>query len=98
MAITRVLFTPIVQVSLNRVVWQKIHLHPLSRPAGLYNSKYSPEQLQEWVEKIRTFGKEHDVYGYFNNDLSGFAIANAQGLRSLLADQGRGPVIAGKST
>ena len=34
-----------------------------------------------WAHKIRGFAKDHDVYGYFNNDLSGYAIQNARDRR-----------------
>ncbi len=70
-------------------------------PAALYGSKYSHAQLQDWTEKIYNFGRDRDVYCYFNNDLSGYAIENAQDLRDLLEKKGAhskggGPVIAGK--
>lgn len=69
-------------------------------PDALYASKYSHEQLQAWAKKIQHFSKDHDVYCYFNNDLSGYAIENAQELRRLVEGKdalvkGGGPVIAG---
>jgi uncharacterized protein YecE (DUF72 family) len=72
-------------------------------PDALYASHYSHDQLGEWARKIKSFSKDHDVYCYFNNDLSGYAIENAQELRRLLDESGEpakdgGPVIAGKST
>src|SRR5262249_15190615 len=44
-------------------------------PDSLYASKYSREQLQKWATRINKFSKTHDVYCYFNNDMSGYAIA-----------------------
>ncbi len=53
-------------------------------PAALYASRYSDEQLQQWADQIRKYGRERNVYAYFNNDLSGYAIQNARDLRQLL--------------
>jgi uncharacterized protein YecE (DUF72 family) len=53
-------------------------------PQSLYSSLYSDEQLKVWAEKIRRYLKTYDVYCYFNNDVSGFAIKNALLLQKLL--------------
>jgi uncharacterized protein YecE (DUF72 family) len=53
-------------------------------PKALYASSYSDAQLKDWAGKIRRYLREHDVYGYFNNDYHGFAIENARTLRNLL--------------
>jgi len=53
-------------------------------PQSLYSSLYSDEELKVWAEKIRGYLKTHDVYCYFNNDVSGFAVKNALFLKKLL--------------
>lgn len=53
-------------------------------PEGLYSSSYSENQLREWVERINIVRKERDVYAYFNNDVSGYAIDNSNLLKDLL--------------
>ncbi|MEH2109208.1 DUF72 domain-containing protein [Nostoc sp.] len=51
----------------------------------LWNVGYSDAELPTWVEHIRSFlMQEIDVYVYFNNDLDGNAIDDAQRLYSLL--------------
>ncbi len=46
---------------------------------GLYFSRYSDEELEEWARRISRLAKDLDtVYIYFNNDAEGFAIKNAQ--------------------
>jgi len=46
---------------------------------GLYFSRYSDEELEEWARSISVLAKYLDtVYIYFNNDAEGFAIKNAQ--------------------
>jgi uncharacterized protein YecE (DUF72 family) len=50
-----------------------------------YAGSYSEKQLKLWAERIDDFRQAgHDVYAYFNNDISGHAIANARRLRTLL--------------
>jgi len=50
-------------------------------PGSLYASKYSKDQLKEWAKIIKKFlKKDIDVFCYFNNDFSGFAIENAREL------------------
>lgn len=53
-------------------------------PQSLYSSSYSDEELKIWAERIRGYLKAYDVYCYFNNDVSGYAIKNAFSLKSLL--------------
>jgi uncharacterized protein YecE (DUF72 family) len=45
------------------------------------NSCYTDKELAQWATKIRKWLKERDIYVFFNNDASGFAIANAKKLR-----------------
>ncbi len=57
----------------------------LHGPDGLYSSRYSSEQLQEWADKINRWHEQLDhVYVYFNNDAYGHAIANALELKELV--------------
>lgn len=53
-------------------------------PSNLYASSYTDKQLSVWAEKIKEYRKKYDVFCYFNNDVSGFAIKNAKRLRELL--------------
>jgi uncharacterized protein YecE (DUF72 family) len=53
-------------------------------PDRLYASSYSLADLKVWAETISRFLESHDVYGYFNNDYHGFAIANARDLIELV--------------
>lgn len=50
---------------------------------------YSDEELRSWADRIVALGIE--TWAYFNNDWEAFAVANAQRLRELLAEAGRGP-------
>jgi uncharacterized protein YecE (DUF72 family) len=53
-------------------------------PGRLYASSYSRAELEAWAEKIGRYLESRDVYGYFNNDYGGFAIANARDLIELV--------------
>jgi uncharacterized protein YecE (DUF72 family) len=48
----------------------------------LYASEYTPEELQAWANRIRSW--DRDTYVYFDNDFMGFAPKNALRLRELL--------------
>lgn len=48
-----------------------------------YNHLYSPDEMKEWAEKIKTL-KAKKVYIYFNNDMFAHAIKNGQQLDKLL--------------
>jgi uncharacterized protein YecE (DUF72 family) len=51
----------------------------------LYAGRYSDEELKKWAEEIGGLPKElKAVYIYFNNDVHGYAIENAETLRNLL--------------
>jgi uncharacterized protein YecE (DUF72 family) len=51
----------------------------------LFASDYSEGELRAQAEKIKRFVSEGaDVYVYFNNDVRGFAVANARMLKALL--------------
>jgi uncharacterized protein YecE (DUF72 family) len=54
-------------------------------PRQLFASKYSDRELEEWAGKIRQWLDEGSaVYAYFNNDVHGYAIENAQTLLELV--------------
>ncbi|SFC87261.1 Uncharacterized conserved protein YecE, DUF72 family [Nocardioides terrae] len=56
---------------------------PTDRP--LYAGRYSAEALQEWADRIRAWRAEgREVWGYFDNDGSGYAPENARELLDLL--------------
>lgn len=51
----------------------------------LYAGSYSEDDLRWWAERLREWeAAGHRVYGYFNNDQHGYAVANAMRLRELL--------------
>ncbi len=45
---------------------------------------YSATELDEWAVRLRRWGRDVDVFAYFNNDWEGFAVRNARGLRERL--------------
>jgi len=54
-----------------------------SRP--WYNYDYRPEELEEWVPRVRTAAeKTRRVYGYFNNHFGANAVKNAAEMLTLL--------------
>jgi uncharacterized protein YecE (DUF72 family) len=55
-------------------------------PGSLYNSRYSKEELDDWISKISNALKNGDVYVFFNNDYSGYAVDNASYLKEKLGE------------
>ena len=54
----------------------------------LYGSNYSVKELKAWAGDIKRFLKKSlDVYVYFNNDASAYAIENARTLRKLITSK-----------
>lgn len=54
-------------------------------PKELFASGYSDQELSEWAEVIRAAAKRCErVYVYFNNDINGHALRNANTLKNLL--------------
>lgn len=51
---------------------------------------YSPAELELWAERIAGWGREGDVYAYFNNDREAFAPRNALALARMLDGAGTG--------
>jgi len=53
---------------------------------GRYGGDYPDEMLEKWANQIRAWmPRLRGIYVYFNNDQGGYAIKNAQTLRTLLA-------------
>ena len=53
--------------------------------SGLYAGSYTDEELQEWARRIQQISAGCSVaYIYFNNDIGGHAVFNAQTLVKLL--------------
>ena len=52
---------------------------------ALYSSDYSSKELKQWAEKIKKWlHRGLNVFVYFNNDASGYAIKNAQELLNFI--------------
>jgi uncharacterized protein YecE (DUF72 family) len=52
---------------------------------GLYSSRYTDEEMADWAEKIAGLSKKAEsVNIYFNNDVAGYALENAQTIREYL--------------
>ena len=52
---------------------------------AMYSGSYDTEELRRWAREIRAWDAEgRDVLVYFNNDLGGHAVRNAQEFRSML--------------
>jgi uncharacterized protein YecE (DUF72 family) len=55
-------------------------------PDGKYRGSYPDAALKRWADKLRAWSRKRiGVYAYFNNDIRGFAPANALALTALLA-------------
>jgi uncharacterized protein YecE (DUF72 family) len=55
-------------------------------PDALYASSYTDTHLAAWARRIHQFQTERDVYCFFNNDIGGHAIDNAQTLQTILRE------------
>lgn len=51
----------------------------------LYTSNYSDDELKGWADKARRWADGKDLYAYFNNDVDGHAVKNAQTLSKFLS-------------
>ena len=57
-------------------------------PDKLYASSYNDDTLRYYAEKFLQWAEEkHVVWAYFNNDINGHAIANANTLKNMLQQQ-----------
>jgi uncharacterized protein YecE (DUF72 family) len=52
--------------------------------SSLYSANYTNKELENWASKIKNWAKAKDLYVYFNNDVRGYAIKNAQKLKEYL--------------
>jgi uncharacterized protein YecE (DUF72 family) len=62
--------------------WTFIRFHYGSRGRG---GNYSERELEEWARRIEGWRESADVYAYFNNDWSAYAVKNALWLRERLS-------------
>jgi uncharacterized protein YecE (DUF72 family) len=71
---------PLVEKVTADFIYIRLHGH-----AKLYASKYSTAELKNWAERIKNWRKQNlNVFVYFDNDASAYAIQNAQDLKKLL--------------
>ena len=56
--------------------------------SGKYAGNYPDHLLQKWAEQIQSWRDVREVYVYFNNDVGGHAVRNAQTLRAMLEKAG----------
>lgn len=54
-------------------------------PEELFASSYSDAELREWAAHMRSLMRKGcDVYAYFNNDVGGYAVSNANTLARMM--------------
>ncbi|MEF8846890.1 MAG: DUF72 domain-containing protein [Candidatus Paceibacterota bacterium] len=71
---------PSVEETTGNFVFMRFH-----GPGKVYRSKYSEQELKQWAAEIEQYLEQNlDVYCYFNNDYSEYAIDNAKALAELL--------------
>lgn len=57
-------------------------------PGQMFASRYSPDDLKPWAERIQKWLEGgRNVYAYFNNDYEGHAVANARMLQKMVASK-----------
>lgn len=62
--------------------WVYVRFHGPSQE-HLYGGCYSDTDMHWWGERVREWlGQGRDVWAYFNNDMDGYAVRNAQALRA----------------
>jgi uncharacterized protein YecE (DUF72 family) len=61
--------------------WTFIRFHYGSRGR---KGNYSKRELEDWARRIELWGNKVDVFAYFNNDWTGFAVRNALWLKKRL--------------
>jgi uncharacterized protein YecE (DUF72 family) len=62
--------------------WVYIRLHG---PEEGYQGRYTTQQLAGWAGAISAWARQgRDVYCYFNNDMAGYAVAEALEMQSML--------------
>ncbi len=69
--------TPLAVTS--RTVYVRLH--------GPLGGDYDRASLEQWAQRVRAWCEDgHDVFVYFNNDISGYAIRNALTLKELMGN------------
>jgi uncharacterized protein YecE (DUF72 family) len=63
----------------------------LHGPDALYQSGYSPKQLDEWASRVHALTSERDVFVYFDNDGKGHAPRDALALMDRVPELGSVP-------
>jgi uncharacterized protein YecE (DUF72 family) len=48
------------------------------------NGNYSAREIEEWAKRIGKWREDTEVFAYFNNDWSAYAVNNALDLKRLL--------------
>lgn len=71
---------PYAEVQTADFFYLRLHGHEV-----IYASSYSDAQLREYAWKIGNWRKAGDVFVFFDNDFSGFALENARQLLKLLS-------------
>ncbi len=75
---------PMIEQNIGHFVYIRMH-----GAIAVYSSKYPKRALQKVATKIKQYLAENlDVYVYFNNDVGGYAVDNAQTLLELLQPKG----------
>ena len=55
-------------------------------PGGRYHGRYGEAALRDWAAHIRRWGKDRDVFVYFDNDIKSAAPRDAEQLIGLLGE------------
>jgi uncharacterized protein YecE (DUF72 family) len=67
-------------VAVGAIVYVRLHGYGVK-----YGGTYPQDILEEWATWLRSaLASGHDAYVYFNNDINGYAVHDAQRLRALL--------------
>jgi uncharacterized protein YecE (DUF72 family) len=65
--------------------WTYVRFHGHDAVAHAYQGRYGPDRLFWMAARLTSWlGDGHDVYAYFNNDDSGYAVRDAQWLAQRL--------------
>ena len=70
------------QLPEDRTVDGRRGVRPLPRTAPGYSYDYTDDDLQPWADWLRT---QRDGFAFFNNDIGGHAVENAQRLTQMLS-------------
>ena len=61
-----------------------------SKSGDRYDYDYTPEELEEWIERIETLEKTvWKIYAFFNNCHKGYAVRNAMMFKDMLKIRGK---------